>query len=544
MSALAYQQPRTGPPLEAARPGAPPGAPPRPEPVATPFAALLAPQSTARTAPAEGEKKGPGTSAGAERADRHGGRDDASSARANSPGGPAGVGAGNGSRPGPTYGSDSAHRPAGTSQPEHGYTGPGGEAASGAQTSAAGAGPGTAGVPSDAAGAGAGAVPGGSLSAASANASTAAPGAGGGAVASLSGPLAPLPDPDSVATAAAATAGSNLSAGAGQGGVEGGEVAAAAQTPTANLQAVGIQQGSTAGSPGQLGALDGGLDSTSSAAGSSTSSVAPSPSLPTLPANAATGLSSGAGAPNQAPGTDGGASSNGAGGDNGAASRGGNFGGDASGNGHLSPAAAAKAAAAEDAKIGTATVAIAADSKTAAPPAPGGDASATGGLGTAGALDTARASVLGSAPATPGAPLGAPNPASAVETTIRLAHAQGFSRARLSLKPAELGGVEVVLHRSSEGVSAALVADTPEAARLLEAGGEDLRRRLAAHGVELGAFSVSVAAEDASPGGEGAPRSPGGTPAHRTSSPHGGDAGPIPAQTIDLGGGVLVDVLA
>jgi flagellar hook-length control protein FliK len=190
-----------------------------------------------------------------------------------------------------------------------------------------------------------------------------------------------------------------------------------------------------------------------------------------------------------------------------------------------------------------ATATAVADSEPASaapPPGLGTGATATGPLGTA------QPSVLGSAPVASGSPLGAAGPATAVEATIRLAHAQGFSRARLSLKPAELGGVEIVLHRSGEGFAAALVADTPEAARLLEAGGEDLRRRLAAHGVELGAFSVSVAADDAAPGREGAPGSPsaGAGTTSRTSPATGDGAGTTTAQTIDLGGGVLVDVLA
>lgn len=146
----------------------------------------------------------------------------------------------------------------------------------------------------------------------------------------------------------------------------------------------------------------------------------------------------------------------------------------------------------------------------------------------------------------PAAPLTAPpSPTAAVEATIRLAHSQAFSRARLNLKPAELGGVEIVLHRGAGGVAAAVVAETPEAARLLEASGEDLRRRLEAQGVELSVFSVSVAADDSAPGRDGTP-GPASGPGRASGNDFGGDGAPSaqPAQTIDLGGGVLVDVLA
>jgi hypothetical protein len=167
-----------------------------------------------------------------------------------------------------------------------------------------------------------------------------------------------------------------------------------------------------------------------------------------------------------------------------------------------------------------------------------------------GPLGTAPASVFGSSPtagaSAPAAPLTAPpSPTAAVEATLRLAHSQAFSRARLSLKPAELGGVEIVLHRGAGGVAAAVVAETPEAARLLEASGEDLRRRLEAQGVELSVFSVSVAADDSAPGRDGMPGTTSPTGRARGND-FGGDGAPgaQPAQTIDLGGGVLVDVLA
>ena len=63
---------------------------------------------------------------------------------------------------------------------------------------------------------------------------------------------------------------------------------------------------------------------------------------------------------------------------------------------------------------------------------------------------TATDSAAAVTPGTP-APAGAPGPAAALEATIRLVHTHAFNRARLTLKPAELGGVEVVLRGGAGG---------------------------------------------------------------------------------------------
>ena len=142
-----------------------------------------------------------------------------------------------------------------------------------------------------------------------------------------------------------------------------------------------------------------------------------------------------------------------------------------------------------------------------------------------------------------GQPAPPPSPATAVEETIRLAARHGFSRARLTLRPAELGSVEVVLKASAGGVAASVLADTPEAARLLEASGGELRSRLEAQGLQLLGLSVSVSHDAPSGAGPdsratGGPQGPGGASGELS------EPTPDPARTIELGGGVLVDVLA
>ncbi len=139
----------------------------------------------------------------------------------------------------------------------------------------------------------------------------------------------------------------------------------------------------------------------------------------------------------------------------------------------------------------------------------------------------------------------APAPSAALEATLRMAGANGFTRARVTLRPAELGGVEVFLREGSAGLTATVVADTPHAAQLLQSSANELQRRLAAQGLELSSLQISVGGESAGAahGGrdqQGGPGTPGGARDGATEAL----ATAEETQTIDLGGGVLVDVLA
>jgi flagellar hook-length control protein FliK len=186
---------------------------------------------------------------------------------------------------------------------------------------------------------------------------------------------------------------------------------------------------------------------------------------------------------------------------------------------------------------------------TAAPSAAPAQQAATAAGPIAAASPAApRLEAPGLSAATPAGSDGAPvpSPAEAIEATIRLGARHGFSRARLTLRPAELGTVEVTLKTSQYGVSASVFADTPEAAHLLEGSSADLRRQLERQGVQLLDLAVSVSfstAHDprAGSGSGGAGQSPEGAT---------GAAGELrdeptePTRTIELGGGVLIDVLA
>jgi flagellar hook-length control protein FliK len=83
----------------------------------------------------------------------------------------------------------------------------------------------------------------------------------------------------------------------------------------------------------------------------------------------------------------------------------------------------------------------------------------------------------------------------AVATTGVMVHmmsSKGVEHARLNLKPAELGGIEVRLRSTDAGLHALLVADSPEAARMLASAGDDLKRQLEDKNVTLLSLDVST----------------------------------------------------
>jgi flagellar hook-length control protein FliK len=122
----------------------------------------------------------------------------------------------------------------------------------------------------------------------------------------------------------------------------------------------------------------------------------------------------------------------------------------------------------------------------------------------------------------------------------------------MSLKPAELGGVEIRLQQTAGGLVASVVADGVEAAQALQQAGADLRRQLESQGIELQRLDISYSGEERSGArsaetrtGDGERRSSAGNDSHATD---GGDLNPtddaVATSTLELPGGVLVDVLA
>jgi flagellar hook-length control protein FliK len=126
-----------------------------------------------------------------------------------------------------------------------------------------------------------------------------------------------------------------------------------------------------------------------------------------------------------------------------------------------------------------------------------------------------------------------------------MAGENGFTRARVTLRPAELGGIEVLLRDGSAGLTATVVAETPHAAHLLQSSAAELQRRLSAQGLELASLQISIGGDStgaAHGGREGEAAAP--TAARGGGGTTEPGAAAESTRTIELGGGVLIDVLA
>jgi flagellar hook-length control protein FliK len=137
----------------------------------------------------------------------------------------------------------------------------------------------------------------------------------------------------------------------------------------------------------------------------------------------------------------------------------------------------------------------------------------------------------------------------AVATLLHVAAERGITRAKMALKPAELGGIEIRLQASAAGVAAQVVADSPEAAKLLAQASDDLRRALEAREVTLISLEVSTTSDERNhrargewTDGDDAAFAGNG----RAGAAADGEAEPTPTSrtVIELPGGLLVDVLA
>jgi flagellar hook-length control protein FliK len=135
----------------------------------------------------------------------------------------------------------------------------------------------------------------------------------------------------------------------------------------------------------------------------------------------------------------------------------------------------------------------------------------------------------------------------AVAALLHVASERGIGRARIALKPVELGGIEIRLQTTAAGVAAQVVADSPEAARLLAQAGDDLRRALEARDVTLLSLEVSTSGEERRESARGGERAPDTDRRPHASARSAAAQTPEPATeptVIELPGGLLVDVLA
>jgi flagellar hook-length control protein FliK len=104
--------------------------------------------------------------------------------------------------------------------------------------------------------------------------------------------------------------------------------------------------------------------------------------------------------------------------------------------------------------------------------------------------------------------------AKAAQTAISVTSQSGGTTARIVLHPAELGSVQIHLRYSSDGVTATIRADSPQAAQVLHEAAPDLRRALEGQGLSL----LDLDVHDQS----------GGSQADRDAGSTGGNAGGAP----------------
>jgi flagellar hook-length control protein FliK len=136
--------------------------------------------------------------------------------------------------------------------------------------------------------------------------------------------------------------------------------------------------------------------------------------------------------------------------------------------------------------------------------------------------------------------------AETVRLTIASASTAGVTRARIALRPAELGGIEIMLSHGPGGISATVTAESPAAAHALQRAADQLQRSLADQGVNLLRLDIDVAGDRATASGSDdhqrdAQRGNGRAGAHGGADT---DSTPTVERTLELPGGVLVDVLA
>jgi flagellar hook-length control protein FliK len=139
--------------------------------------------------------------------------------------------------------------------------------------------------------------------------------------------------------------------------------------------------------------------------------------------------------------------------------------------------------------------------------------------------------------------------AETVRTTIAVAARQDSSSARIQLSPASLGGIQIHLQRTADGLVARVIAEHPEAAQTLAQNGDDLRRSLQQSGMTLLRLDIessdrrdASAQQHAGPGGS-ASRTGTGTEEDGTPGAV-GDATSTQISVHDLSDGALVNVLA
>jgi flagellar hook-length control protein FliK len=165
------------------------------------------------------------------------------------------------------------------------------------------------------------------------------------------------------------------------------------------------------------------------------------------------------------------------------------------------------------------------------------------------------------APATPAAAaaargVGLEQAVETVRLALRAGADRGVSHARISLTPRELGGIEVHLRQTADGLVARVVAEHATAAQLLQHAGGELRRSLEAQGLSLLRLDIGSSGEQSARNGDRRALTDGSAEGDRGRGTRGDDdplapldgasAADLPTTTTTLAlpNGAIVDVLA
>ncbi|MDR9372898.1 flagellar hook-length control protein FliK, partial [Conexibacter sp. JD483] len=217
--------------------------------------------------------------------------------------------------------------------------------------------------------------------------------------------------------------------------------------------------------------------------------------------------------------------------------------------------AAAPAPAAEQAPSPVATAAAKPGEQApahAAPQPAQGQQAAAGQVSTHPLGQSQSATAANAAAATaPARPVTLDHAVETVRLAMRASAERGVTHARISLSPAELGGIEIHLRHTADGLVAKVIADTTGAAQLLQQSADDLRRDLQQQGLNLLQLDIGASGEQAGEAGaqHGFGDLDGSATARRDAAPEdelltvATDA-PATARSLQLPNGALVDVLA
>jgi flagellar hook-length control protein FliK len=216
------------------------------------------------------------------------------------------------------------------------------------------------------------------------------------------------------------------------------------------------------------------------------------------------------------------------------------------------PAPGAVSADAVKASVTTgkaAPIAAGAAHVVAKPSAPISTGPVDGGRGTS---PTATTAAVTTRPLTTAAPTSygvrLEQAAETVRTTIAMAARQGSSSARIQLSPASLGGLQIHLQRTADGLVARVIAEHPEAAQTLAQNGDDLRRSLQQSGITLLRLDIGSSDQRDAPAeqqpGAGGSASRSGTGTDDATLDPVSDAASMQTSVHDLSDTALVNVLA